>query len=128
MSVQIGDKVMYVPDKAHAQDVLADGTFAWSFESTSKREAGKELPNNEVVMLLCRKDNKASSSRPAAIKPLAPRCCWPAKVLAVGEDGKTLDLEVEGRPPGCTFGMAKVPHAPREKNVPHTWHEDHPHA
>ncbi len=116
----VGDRVWYVPDVAHALDVLADGTRAWDFESTNERDAGRPLLDSIVANLLqrgARPQNKA-----ARLRPLAPRCVWPATILAVAEDG-TASLAVEGRPPGCTFGMANVKYARAEDNVPHTWHE-----
>ncbi len=121
MSVSVGDKVRYVPDEAHAMDIMEDGKRAWDFQSVGRRDEGKALSHPEVANLL--KRGKGAAGKAPALKPLAPRCCWPAKVLAVKEDGTTVDLEVEGRPPGCTFGMANIPHAPREKNKPHTWHQ-----
>lgn len=121
MAVSIGDKVWYVPDVAHALDVLADGTRAWDFESTNGRDAGRALADDLVANLLQRGQRQAG--RAAQLRPLAPRCVWPARVLAVAEGGTAADLEVEGRPPGCTFGMARVPYAPAGENKPHTWHE-----
>jgi hypothetical protein len=107
--------VWYVPELCHAADVLADGTLAWDFSSTRPRDDATEaLPVTEVVKMF-------RNGRAAQIKPLSPRCRWPAIVRAV-RDGNVLDLDIEGRPPGCTFHYDRIPFSAEEGNTPHTWH------
>ena len=121
-TVTIGDKVLYVPDEAHAFDKLADGTRAWDFELLNPKkpeDAGKALTDKAVADMLDPRHRQAHRKVP--IKPLTPRCTWPAVVRGVGANGM-LNLDVEARPPGCTHGYDNVPFAPAEANKGHSWH------
>lgn len=116
--VEPGDRVLYVPEEAHALDLFPDGQFAWEFcQAQSRRLLGPR----EVVQLA--RDERGDLRDPAGrlVLPLRPRLFWLATVRAVHPDGAA-DLDIQA-PEGCvTLHYNRRPHDPTKE--PGTWHRE----
>ncbi len=100
--VEVGEVVNYVPGRMHARQCNAKREFPWVMGWQHQRMRGGEL-HTEVEVLSPRRlaemleyvdkhSDKATESK--KLVPVAPAHFWPAKVVAVNDDG-TVDLDIQ---------------------------------
>lgn len=100
--VSVGDRVEYVPSRAHAKERNAKGDFPWVLGYVHLRMIGNEPRQDievlsdkrleEVLLNVARHSDRATEVK--RIVPVSPRCTWPAIVRAVHEDTGTVDIDV----------------------------------
>ena len=152
MAVKVGDIINYVPHQVHARQYdTVNREFPWVFGwKTGDRQQvpgdrargvqGKivekviELENNQEIGLKLRHIRKQAPERmkqeAAKLVFIRPNKCWQAKVVAVSEDGKTVDLDVldptnggdTWENPGVVLHYKKVPLDETEAKSPHSCH------
>ena len=97
--MNVGDKVMYVPDICHALIAnIADhrdkgvvkGEYPWVIEDSD----GNEIPPSEMRELVKRMRNRKRTPDQMGLKFVKPKTMWPAVVAVMLPDGKvSLDVD-----------------------------------
>lgn len=121
---EVGQKVNYVPDQAHALDRDANGNYPWvlgfpRFTSAGKMEI-EELAGHrieEVLNAIRRHPNPAEERRKLTF--IRPCKVWPATITAAHEDG-TVNLDIQGHNGGVTIHYEKVPYVEAGQARPHS--------
>lgn len=112
--MQVGDKVLYVPDKIHALNVNKDGSLAWNFFRNPGRAGPRLMSKSDVA-----KSVGMAKRRRTAFETVGsePACTWPAVVDAI--DGDKVTVTIDG--PTCQL-IYTVPVDPNK--APHTVHPE----
>jgi hypothetical protein len=120
MSVQIGDKVLYLPHECHAFDKTPDNVCTWKFakedfDFRNKRNTQMSVSNEEAAAIV----QQGANHR---LIKIAPAIGWPAIVTKVNEDG-SCDLEIHQI---CRLSNSILDYRNVKEDISckqgHTWH------
>lgn len=113
MSINVGDKVMYVPGDAHAKDRLPDRSYLFYYNLVNVKDGGRRPATDKDIEKRLKLGDKMLMGPEGnwRLELIGPSCHWPAEVLAVHPDG-SVDLSVRHLLGGVTMGCPNVPHDP----------------
>lgn len=109
--LRVGDRVRYVPHTLHAREHDIDQNYPWVFGFKHRRQVIVDQASQrwgwedyvevlddkrmkEIAAYLSRHSNRAEEEKNLYL--LRPSRTWPAKVVAVNDDG-TADIDIEAR-------------------------------
>ncbi len=110
----IGDKVSYVPDLCHADDLDAQGNYCYNW--VKKVKIGKDVQEIPAT----KADVSRRDPRAGLVYPTTPTKMWPATITALSEDGLTASLDIQ-HPHGHKLGYTGRKFS--EIPTPGTWSE-----
>jgi hypothetical protein len=113
--VAVGDVVKYVPDIAHALDIMPDGSLPWAFEKLDDTKSPpKPVPMTDHAVC-----NHLRYVGKGGLVPKNPKVTWRAVVRKVNDDGTAdLDIDYPKYPGAVTHHYDRVPRAEQKEGEP----------